>query len=203
MSDASSSSTSSRAKATLSEDTTWKLRFSMNAIPTSNGRRVNELLFVIDAQMLEEDGYEPPQGNIVQIKNEEASLGENEEDAIGEKITSLQISSGRWQLSEDPDDRKDGLWIWGLFKEPLYPFLLLQLQTKPIQLPGDDNDTIAPLNLYAKISHTRDKELGVVLKATTLNVREIETIKADPFGGATVDIFEEVSVGQLSIQPVL
>ena len=22
----------------------------------------------------------------------------------------------RWTLSEDPNDRKDGLWIWGLFE---------------------------------------------------------------------------------------
>jgi hypothetical protein len=25
-------------------------------------------------------------------------------------------ASNRWTLSEDPNDRKDGLWIWGLFK---------------------------------------------------------------------------------------
>ncbi len=25
-------------------------------------------------------------------------------------------ASNRWKLSEDPNDRRDGLWIWGLFK---------------------------------------------------------------------------------------
>jgi len=31
-------------------------------------------------------------------------------------------------------------------------------------------------------------------------VRQMETIKADPFGGAMVEIFEEKNVGTLSIQ---
>jgi hypothetical protein len=31
--------------------------------------------------------------------------------------------SGTWTLSEDKNDRKDGLWIWGLFEEPKYPYL--------------------------------------------------------------------------------
>lgn len=39
----------------------------------------------------------------------------------------------RWRLDEeagsDPLD-KGGLWIWGLFKEPLYPFMFLQLEVK-------------------------------------------------------------------------
>ena len=46
-----------------------------------------------DVQFEPLDGYEPPQGKIV-----------------GEGIT------GSYLLSEDPDDRKDGLWVWGLFK---------------------------------------------------------------------------------------
>ena len=42
--------------------------------------------------------------------------------------------SARWRLSEDPEDQKDSLWIWGLFKEPLYPFLLLELDlAQPVE----------------------------------------------------------------------
>ena len=44
-----------------------------------------------------------------------------------EGIVELGVQPQRWQLSEDPDDRKDSLWIWGLFKEPLYPFILFSL----------------------------------------------------------------------------
>ena len=43
--------------------------------------------------------------------------------------------AGTWQLSEDPDDKRDGLWIWGLFEEPLYPFLLVSLDSERIGLP--------------------------------------------------------------------
>lgn len=35
--------------------------------------------------------------------------------------------AGVWTLSEDKEDRKDGLWIWGLFEEPKYPFLYFYL----------------------------------------------------------------------------
>lgn len=34
---------------------------------------------------------------------------------------------GIWTLSEDKEDRKDGLWVWGLFEEPKYPFLYFYL----------------------------------------------------------------------------
>ena len=43
--------------------------------------------------------------------------------------------AGTWQLSEDPDDKRDGLWVWGLFEEPLYPFLLVSLDSEKIGLP--------------------------------------------------------------------
>lgn len=103
-------------------------------------------------------------------------------------------------LSEDPDERKDGLWVWGLFKEPLYPFMLLQLETEEFDLPGEEGDSILPLKLFAQINHYRDEEKGVILSQAALNIREVETMKADPLGAATVDVYEEVSVGQLTIQ---
>lgn len=191
----SASKATAALKATLTEETVWRLRFSVSGVRTSSGRTANDLLFAVEANFLEEEGYEPPQGNLVQIVDED--------DADGDGVGRLRITEGRWQLSEDPNDRKDGLWVWGLFKEPLYPFLLLKLRTEVVKLPGEDGDTVAPLELYAQISHVRDKEAGVILKASTLNVREMETVKADVFGVANVDVFEEVSVGQLSIQPLL
>ena len=44
------------AKATLSPETTWRLRFSLNGVPTKNGRKVGEL-FNVDVQFVEEEGY--------------------------------------------------------------------------------------------------------------------------------------------------
>lgn len=117
---------------------------------------------------------------------------------------SLAVSNSRWKLSEDPDDPKDGLWIWGLFKEPLYPFMLLQMETKELALPssssdGEDNaDSIPALKLYARINHVRDREMGTVdLQTAALNVRILEQVQLP---GATVDLFEEEAIGQISFQ---
>ena len=186
---------------TLTEETAWKMRFLLQGLPTEKGKKVNEI-FVIDAYFIEETGYEPPQGSIQQLS---LALEKGTETA-GEDETStprFKVLSSRWQLSEDPNDRKDGLWVWGLFKEPLYPFMLLQIETDRIPLPGTDEDAIKPLKLYAQFRHKREKDAGVVLEGGDLKVRVIETVKADPLGAATVDIYEEFSIGKLNIQAVL
>ena len=178
----------SATKTTLTEETTWRLRFLLKGIPTEKGKKVDQL-FVVDALFIEDEGYEPPQGYVKQILSTKDGEGRL-----------LEITKGRWKLSEDPNDRKDGLWVWGLFKEPLYPFMLLQLETAKIPLPGEDGDSITPLTLFAQINHSRDAKKGVILSQAVLKVREMETMKADPFGASLVDVYEEVSVGQLTIQ---
>lgn len=151
---------------TLSTETTWKLRFLLQGLPTEKGKRIDERLFTVQAQFVEEEGYEPPQGNLKQALTEEEEIGQ------------LKIKSSRWILSEDPNERKDGLWVWGLFSDPLYPFMLLQLETERIQLPGEDGDAIKPLKLFCQLTHKREKGVGVILKGSDLKVREMETIKA-------------------------
>jgi len=182
-----SASTVLSAKTTLSEETTWNLRFVLTGIKTASGRQVDEI-FSVGAHFVEEEGYEPPQGKVVQL-NEDSRL---------------QILKSRWQLSEDPNDRKDGLWVWGLFKEPLYPYMLLTLETDKIKVQDADDgeaDFIEPLQLYAQINHKRDSEAGVILEGTELSARSVETLKADVFGAATVDINKDVGIGTISIQP--
>lgn len=177
--------------ASLTPETTWRLRFSLNSVPTKNGRKVGDL-FNVDVQFVEDEGFEPPQGAIIQILPSDS-----------EEVPYLKVKSGRWQLSEDPEDKKDGLWIWGLFKEPQYPFMLLSIETLEYNLPGEEKDAINPLTLYAQINHKRDKDNGnVELDAATLNIREIESIKADPFGAAKVEVYEEVKCGQISLRPL-
>jgi hypothetical protein len=186
---------------TLTEETAWKMRFLLQGLPTEKGKKVNEI-FVIEAHFIEESGYEPPQGSIRQLSLSSEKGTETE----GDDETStprFKVVTSRWQLSEDPNDRKDGLWVWGLFKEPLYPFMLLQLETDRIPLPGTDEDAIKPLKLYAQLRHKREKDAGVVLDGGDLKVRVIETVKADPLGAATVDIYEEISIGKLNIQAKL
>ena len=56
----------------------------------------------------EVEGYEPPQGQMLV------------ESCMPEGALSLGQQKAQWLLSEDPEDRGDSLWIWGLFKEPLY-----------------------------------------------------------------------------------
>jgi hypothetical protein len=176
------------AKTTLTDETNWKLRFVLNGVPTEKGKRVDEI-FSVEVNFLEDEGYEPPQGSLSQVIPE----GEENNSRL------LKVTKSRWQLSEDPDDRKDGLWIWGLFSEPLYPFLLLSVETARIPIPGEEGDFIMPLKLFAQINHQRDQEKGVVLDVAELKIREMEVIKADPFGAATVEIFEEVTIGKLNI----
>jgi len=188
---ATSSTSLSASKKTLTEETTWRLRFVLRGVATEKGKKVDEI-FQVNAHFIEEEGYEPPQGSLQVISddNDEAPPPR------------FQWTQSRWQLSEDPNDRKDGLWVWGLFKEPLYPFLLLQLQTDAIPVAGTEDDKIMPLQLYAQINHKRDEEEGVILEASDLKVRQTETIKADPFGAATVDLVEDVNIGTISVQPM-
>eukprot|EP00522_Entomoneis_paludosa_P008744 CAMPEP_0172445458 /NCGR_PEP_ID=MMETSP1065-20121228/5293_1 /TAXON_ID=265537 /ORGANISM="Amphiprora paludosa, Strain CCMP125" /LENGTH=232 /DNA_ID=CAMNT_0013196317 /DNA_START=59 /DNA_END=757 /DNA_ORIENTATION=- len=187
-------------KTTLTDATDWNLRIVLRGVATEQGKKVDEI-FRVKCNFLEEEGYEPPQGVIQQQVNPDSRL---------------EITKSRWILSEDPDDRKDGLWVWGLFAEPLYPFMLLQLETNAIPLPNNSNnndnddheeatpaDAIKPLQLYAQINHKRDSEKGVILEASDLKVRQVETVAADVFGAAKVDVYEEVNIGTLSIQPVL
>ena len=184
-------------------------------LPTKQGKSVDRII-AIRVKFIEEVGYEPPQGQVVQVMD----VGEgNEEKAGGGGGSSPKIVSSRWQLSEDPNDRKDSLWIWGLFAEPLYPFMLLRLDFDEISLPGspsattaeagDDDasakaasDAIAPFKLFAQIDHKREDGQVILSSGADLTIKQKETIKADPFGAATVDLFDDVKVGKLQIQPI-
>ena len=179
---------------TLTEETTWDLRFLLQSVPTENGKKVDEF-FSAKVQFVEDDGYEPPQGSLKQVFDTTSGDDEGRDSS-----PSFKIVSSRWKLSEDPNDRKDGLWVWGLFAEPLYPFMLLQIETDKIPLPGDGSDSIKPLKLYAQINHKREKDEGVILSGGTLNIKEAETFKADPFGAASVTLYDDVTVGNLQIQ---
>ncbi|EJK56943.1 hypothetical protein THAOC_23071, partial [Thalassiosira oceanica] len=106
------------ARTTLTDETTWRLRLLLNDVTSSKGAKLDGKLFVIEGSFIEEEGYEPPQGTFV-ANERRSSSGE---DLSESDTTILKVKSSRWKLSEDPDDPKDGLWIWGLFKEPLYPF---------------------------------------------------------------------------------
>jgi len=100
----------------------------------------------IRAQFVEEVGYEPPQGIV----------------RVDECPQLVEGGRSRWILSEDPDDRKDGLWVWGLFKEPLYPFILFELELDvPCTLP--DGTNLEAGVYYFQGDHSADEESGSTL----------------------------------------
>jgi hypothetical protein len=196
----------SRVKTTLTDETTWMIRMFLGSLKTTQGNRVEDELIALPVKFIEEQGYEPPQGQ-VQIVTKSTSSGDNIPTNNRWKFTKTY-----WKLSEDPNERKDGLWVWGLFQEPLYPYLLLQLETSAVDLrkSSDDEptkadsdqtaDSIAPMQLYAQINHKRDDN-GVNIEGSyPLKVRRLETVKADPFGAATVDIYEDVQIGTIRIE---
>lgn len=188
------------AIATLTDETTWELRFVLRDLPTAKGRKVDRI-FNVRAHFIGEDGYEPPQGLLKQVATT-TTTSANDESNSGNEAAQVQITSSRWLLSEDPEDRKDGLWIWGLFEEPLFPFMLLQLTTGSISLPGSEGDSIEPLSLFAQINHRIDEKTGTVLSRADVKVRETETFKADLLGISTAELYEEKTIGQCSFRPL-
>lgn len=194
--------TSGDQKTTLTDETTWRLRLLLSDVVSTKGRKLDGQLFVVEGNFIEEEGYEPPQGIFRPSRKESDEIDDDGEDAGALEVTSM-VTNSRWKLSEDPDDPKDGLWIWGLFKEPLYPFMLLQLETKELALPSsgeeDEGDSIPPLKLYAQINHARKEDVGVELKTANLNVRILERVQLP---GASVDLFEDEKVGQITFQPL-
>lgn len=188
-------------KTTLDEETTWRIQFVMNGLTTKNNKKVNEI-FTVYCKFEEEIDYEPPQGFLRIVNGDE---GESEEEV---PTSRLSFKNSYWKLSEDPDDPQWGLWVWGLFKEPLYPFLLLQITTDEIPLVSnnddEEDDAILPLQLYAQVNHKRDKEQGGVVldRNTDLKVRTIITQNADILGATQVDVKEDTSVGTVRIEPM-
>ena len=89
------------------------------------------------------------------------------------------------------------------FKDPLYPFLLLQMEVDEVKLPGEEGDSIPAFKLFAQINHKREDGEVMLSNGADLKIKKKETMKADPFGAATVDIFEEISVGKLQLSPIL
>ncbi|EKX39163.1 hypothetical protein GUITHDRAFT_143763 [Guillardia theta CCMP2712] len=108
--------------ATLTKETEWSM-----AIALDDGAEL-----AVTACFQEDEGYEPPQGPLI-VRN------------------SSFVQGGFWKLGEDPAKEgfdKAGLWIWGLFEEPKYPFIFFELQiTKEI---STSQGTIAPQVLYAQ-----------------------------------------------------
>ena len=101
---------STTSMATLTDATTWTMRMNLENLPTENGKKTGGI-YVVQAKFIEEEGYEPPQGLLQQVFPQDAtSDGDENEEEKTSSTPQMTVTSGRWTLSEDPDDRKDGLW---------------------------------------------------------------------------------------------
>lgn len=103
-------SSPSPKRALLDSSTLWRISITLNKSGFKSIDCIARVRFV------EDRNYEPPQGRIFV-----------EDDFNGLIKVDEKGYAGSWTLSEDKDDRKDGLWIWGLFQEPKYPFLYFSL----------------------------------------------------------------------------
>lgn len=128
-----------------------------------------------------ESGYEPPQG-LIRV-----------ESSLPEDALQLGEVDSRWTLSEDPDDRKDSLWIWGLFKEPLYPFILFQVPCLGIDFPNGKR--IPPGLLYIQAEHRRHPTEGLRLGDGIVTYRVAQSLNADLVGLSDFTYNEPIECG--------
>ena len=169
---------------TLTAATTWRLSLSIDAPGADEPAEPLIATVVFE----EDEGFEPPQGTLaVQATLPEGVLASGVETDLYGRIKRTQ----RWTLSEDPDDPKDSLWIWGLFKEPLYPFILpsLKLETEWAGLS-------AGTEIYLQGEHRRDPNEGTRLGEGTLTLREALAL---PGGADAGSAFEPVPVGTYTV----
>ena len=148
----------------------WRLSFALPGYDTRKN---------VIAEFDDLLGYEPPQGELVLVDAEGA-----------------RRRAGSWKLSEDPEDKKDGLWVWGLFEEPLYPFLLLSLDSEQIGLPSGGR-------LQVQMGHkARPGEDQQLLGAGSVAVRQKEIYEADRMGISKAVLDIDTAIGTVSAQPV-
>jgi hypothetical protein len=155
-------------KATLQANTTWRISLAISGKPTEEGQGT-PVDVSCKAVFIEEEGYEPPQG-IIRFE------GSN-------YLGGVRPS---WTLAEDPSAEgfdKAGFWIWGLFEEPKYPFMLLEFEVlKEIPL---STGVIPVGKMFGQCKVTRDKETGVSISDGTLSITEMTEMQADLVGLST------------------
>jgi len=178
----------------LNLSTKWDIRFELDPseLRTKAGRPLPSTTFVLEGiQFDEEANYEPPQG-VLRLSAREGGGG-------------LQIDASRYKLSEDPNERKDSLWIWGLFKDPLYPFLLLELSTAEYKFGGgEEAETLPALKMFIQMKHLMKKdekggERSARLSPAEIKIRRTVEVKADLVGLARAEIYDEKIIGRVTI----
>tara|TARA_A100001035_G_C27769316_1_gene495445 strand:- start:442 stop:1053 length:612 start_codon:yes stop_codon:yes gene_type:complete len=187
-------------RASLTGDTLWRLVLNLESPDKKTSVKA-----VARIRFIEERGYEPPSGVIFVEDDFQGLIRVNEKG----------YSPFRWTLSEDKEDRKDGLWVLGLFAEPKYPYLYFSLgcfdsvvlasgEEQPFaMLPeatGDGQNTGIPGDkLNFRFFHENKGAEGRVLSGGTVTFKASEMLNL-PL--TQVDIGEEVVAGRVELSPV-
>ncbi len=203
---ASTSTSSSSNKAVLNQRMPWEL----SVVVKSPVEGLPDVTTDLKLRFVEEPGYEPPQGKIFVERDPLALI------ATDDKGFAL-VGSPAWTLSEDKDDRKWGLWIWGLFEEPLYPFLYFSLPmldeclTEVVGEDGSAKKELRPLfggagipgkRLYFRFAHSREDGASVLSDAKVW-YKEVEMQKVDFLGiGGEANVGETKDAGEAQLRPV-
>ena len=158
----------------------WRVQIDFNVADSAQTKRVTSTV-----RFAGEEGYEPPQG-FVRV-----------ESCMPDETILLGQQPARWTLSEDPEDRKDSLWIWGLFSEPLYPFILMSMElTAPLEI--SEGVSVPAGTLYCQVDHRIDRKTGQVqLGEGTVTYKVTEKIKADLVGLSSLEYGEPVPCGTI------
>ena len=96
-------------------------------------------------------------------------------------------------LSEDPEDRGDSLWIGGLFSDPLYPFLLFEMELAE-SVAVTEETSIPAGKLFFQVDHRR-KDGSVQLGEGQVTYKVTEKLSADLVGLSDFDYSEPVPCG--------
>ena len=192
----SSLSMSTRVPPTLTGETLWRLSLKLDSTDGKNA--VNAVARV---RFIEERGYEPPSGKIFVEDDYQGLI----------RVDKNGYSPFRWTLSEDKEDRKDGLWVLGLFAEPKYPFLYFSLGVfdSYIMPSGkEESFSLMPENsakgvpgdkLNLRFFHENRGTEGRLITGGTVTFKASEMLNL-PL--TQVDIGEEVVAGRVELTPV-
>jgi len=180
--------------ATLDERTLWEIKLLLR----EDGSPGESCSAIARVRFLEFQNYEPPQGFVFV-----------EDDINGLVKVNEKGFTSNYKLSEDINDRKDGLWIWGLFEEPKYPYLYFTLNVYDTVFVGEEEKMIygskgvPGSKLFVRFNHSRDKKNNVILSNGILTYKQAEMVKVDPLGiGGEINAGDEINAGLIEISPV-
>ena len=194
---------------TIDSKSLWRLRLELFSGKDANASAPDRTV-TVRARFVVDEGYEPPQGSIEIEDDEELAFVQagfhrwtmaevRRHTALKNCPThvSIKLTDSTSPLrSQDPNERKAGLWIWGLFEEPLYPYMLLSFDCNRIEV-AEGGYHIPKGKLFAEVKHARGSKSGHVLSDGKLSFKVTKTYKADLVGLSQATIGEPTICGRL------